>query len=305
MRIGYACINLSLADQKVQVNRSMMKRTFLEKGIAYASTLALANFKDLEKVIDWNIANKVGLYRMSSEMVPWMSEYEIADLPDFPAIARTLGRIGKKVKEHDLRLTFHPGPFNILASNNERVIANTIKELRQHGEIMDMLGLPRTPFAKINIHVGAAYGDKRSALERFAGNYADLPPTARDRLTIENDDKLNMFSVRDLLWLHDRTGIPIVFDHFHHTFCTGGLSEEEALKSALGTWPERIVPIVHYSSSRKLHEDATAGATSHADHIHGPIELYGQHVDVMLEAKAKDLAVIAFRKMNDPLKSMA
>ncbi len=305
MRLGYACINLSLADQKVQVNRSMMKRTFLEKGIAYASSLALANFQDLEKVIDWNIAHKIHLYRMSSDMIPWMSEYELSDLPDFPVVAKTLKRIGKKVKKHDLRLTFHPGPFNILASNSERVITNTIKELRQHGEIMDLLDLPRTSFAKINIHVGAAYGDKKAALERFAENFQLLPTIVRDRLTIENDDKVNMFSVRDLLWLHERTGIPIVFDHFHHTFCTGGLSEEEALKSAIGTWPDRIVPIVHYSSSRKLHEDATAGATSHADHIHSPIELYGQHVDVMLEAKAKDLAVLTFRKMNGPLSSMA
>ena len=295
MRLGYACINLSLAPEKVQVNRSMVKRTFLEKGIAYASALALANFQDLEKVIDWNIANKITLYRMSSDMIPWMSEYDIADLPDIVAIRKVLQRIGRKVKKHDLRLTFHPGPFNILASNNDRVITNTIKELRQHGEIMDMIGLPRSPFAKINIHVGAAYGDKRAALDRFATNFQLLPAIARDRFTIENDDKLNMFSVRELLWLHEQLGIPIVFDIFHHTFCTGGLSEPEALELAIGTWPEKIVPIVHFSSSRKLFEDPSANATAHADHVHQRIDVHGREVDVMLEAKAKDIAVMEYR----------
>jgi UV DNA damage endonuclease len=251
MRYGYACINLTLASQKIVVNRSMMKRTFTEKGIAYASSLALANFIDLEKVIDWNIQNKILFYRMSSDMVPWMSEYEIADLPDYKAIQKILARCGKKASESGMRLSYHPGPFNVLASNNPQVILKTIKELRQHAEIMDMMHLPSTPFSKINIHVGGAYGDKVTALKRFAENYVRLPFNTIHRLTVENDDKVNMFSVKDLLWLNEQVNIPIVFDYFHHTFCTGGLSEKEALFAAVNTWPQDITPVVHFSSSRK------------------------------------------------------
>ena len=129
MRYGYACINLTLAAQKIVVNRSMMKRTFSEKGIAYASPLALANFIDLEKVIDWNIENKMLFYRMSSDMIPWMSEFEIADLPDYEAIQKILARCGKKASKSGMRLSYHPGPFNVLASNNPQVILKTIKEL--------------------------------------------------------------------------------------------------------------------------------------------------------------------------------
>lgn len=293
MRFGYACINLSLASQKIQVNRSMMKRTFLEKGITYASTLALANCIDLEKIIDWNIANHMQMYRMSSEMFPWMSEYEIADLPDHEQICAVLQRVGEKARANKTRLTYHPGPFNVLASITENVVINTIKELRQHGEIMDLIGLPRSPEAKINIHVGAAYGDKTAAMARFAENYAKLPDAARLRLTVENDDKANMYSIQDLMWLHVQVKIPLVFDYFHHTFCTGGSSEEEAFRAAIATWPEAITPMVHFSSPKRS-EIPAASATAHADHIHQQIRTYGHEVDIMLEAKAKEEAVINY-----------
>ena len=294
MRFGYACINLTLAEEKIKVNRSTIKRIFKEKGISYASELALANFTDLEKVIDWNIKNGLLLYRMSSDMIPWMSEFEIEDMPDYEKILQICGRCGEKVAKSDSRLTFHPGPFNVLATNTEQVLTNTIKELKQHAEIMDMLQLPVSPFAKINIHVGGAYGDKTSALARFAENYSQLPNNTRNRLTVENDDKVNMFSVSDLMWLYEQTGIPIVFDYFHHQFCTGGLSEEEAFFAARSTWPEGIVPIVHFSSPKKIFEDPTALATAHADFIYKYADRYHQEVDIMFEAKAKEAAVIKY-----------
>jgi UV DNA damage endonuclease len=195
-RLGYACINNELAVSGVQVNRSMMKRTFLSKGIDYVSALTLMNVSDLSKIVDWNLSHDISFYRMSSDMFPWMSEYELSDLPDIKDIRATLKSIGENVARHNHRLTFHPGPFNVLASPYESVITKTLKELRQHGEIMDMLGLPRSHFAKINIHIGGAYGDKPAALSRFIGNVKHLDSTAISRLTIENDDKANLFSVK-------------------------------------------------------------------------------------------------------------
>jgi UV DNA damage endonuclease len=291
MRYGYAAINLTLAAQKIQVNRSMVKRTFIEKGISYASELALANFTDLEKVIEWNIQNNIMFYRMSSDMVPWMSEFEIADLPDYAKIKEVLLRCGKTAANNNFRLSYHPGPFNVLATNTDSVLTKTIKELRQHAEIMDLLQLPQTPFSKINIHVGGAFGDKISALARFAESYVMLPDNTRKRLTVENDDKANMFNVGDLLWLYEQTKIPVVFDYFHHQFCTGGLDEQEALLAAIETWPENITPVVHFSSSRKKYEDPTSPPTSHADYLYEEVRTYGNNVDIMFEAKAKEAAV--------------
>jgi UV DNA damage endonuclease len=294
MRYGYAAINLTLAAEKIQVNRAMVKRTFIEKGISYASELALANFIDLEKVIDWNIGHNLLFYRMSSDMVPWMSEYEITDMPHYEQFSEILRRCGEKAKDSGLRLTFHPGPFNVLATNTATVLTKTIKELRQHAEIMDLLHLPQTPFAKINIHVGGAFGDKVSALARFAESYVQLPDNTKNRLTVENDDKANMFNVSDLLWLHEQTKIPVVFDYFHHAFCTGGLGEQEAFDAALSTWPEDITPVVHFSSSRKKYEDPTSPPTSHADYLYDEIKTYGKDVDIMFEAKAKEAAVMEY-----------
>jgi UV DNA damage endonuclease len=294
MKYGYACINLALAADHIKVNRSMIKRMFLEKGIAHASALALANFTDLEKLIDWNISNNLLLYRMSSDMIPWMSEFEITDLPDYAQLREVCSRCGQKAANSGMRLTYHPGPFNVLASHSALVLVNTIKELSQHAQIMDLLKLPVSPFSKINIHVGGSYGDKESALGRFAENFSRLPASARQRLTIENDDKQNLFSVADLLWLHEQVGIPVVFDYFHHQFCPGGLSEKEAMIAAAATWPEGIIPVVHFSSSRKRYEDTAAGATAHADYLYEPLNLYGLHPDIMFEAKAKDAAVMKY-----------
>lgn len=289
--LGYACINNTLAEKQIVVNRSMIKKTFQAKGIAFASETALKNVTDLTKIIRWNISNGISLYRMSSDMFPWMSEYEFDDLPDIGHIRKLLARAGTIVRENAHRLTFHPGPFNVLASPNESVVEKTIKELRQHGEIMDMLDLPRTPFAKINIHVGGAYGDKTAAIQRFIANFKRLPDTARLRLTVENDDKANMFSVNDLMRIHDAVGIPIVFDYLHHQFCTGDLTEEEALELAVSTWPKGITPIVHFSSARKKYEDRKAVEAAHADFIYSPVKTYGHTLDVMFEAKAKEAAV--------------
>ncbi|MDQ6815154.1 MAG: UV DNA damage repair endonuclease UvsE [Bacteroidota bacterium] len=296
MLFGYAAINLTLAAKKIQVNRSMVKKTFLEKGIAYASLLALANITDLEKVIDWNLQHDVLFYRMSSDMFPWMSEYEIADLSDYEKIRIIAKRCGEKATTGGLRLTFHPGPFNVLATNTNTVLTKTIKELKQHAEIMDLLQLPHSPFAKVNIHIGGAFGDKVAALARFAESYVALPDNIRKRLSVENDDKANMFNVSDLLWLHNQTKIPLVFDYFHHTFCTGGLSEQEAFFAALSTWPPGVTPVAHFSSSKKKYEDPASPPTAHADYIYDEVKTYDKDVDLMFEAKAKEIAMIEYRE---------
>jgi UV DNA damage endonuclease len=231
---------------------------------------------------------------MSSDMFPWMSEYELKDLPDYQQIKNVLAKIDQKAKEHDMRLTYHPGPFNVLATNSDVVLRNALKELRQHGEIMDLLGLPHSPLAKINIHVGAAYGDRNSAIQRFIKNCSLLPAKVSSRLTVENDDKANMFCVTDLLSIHEATGIPVVFDYHHHQLCSGDLTTEEAMLIAYETWPASVTPVVHFSSSRKRFEDPASSEASHADFVYESINRFGLDVDIMLEAKAKEKATILF-----------
>ena len=109
---------------------------------------------------------------------------------------------GLKAKTHKIRITSHPGPFNVLTSPHRLVVDNCIKDLSTHGEIFDLMGLSRTPYNKINIHIGGAYGDKISAMDRFCKNFERLPQSVQTRLTVENDDKSSMYSVKDLMYIH-------------------------------------------------------------------------------------------------------
>lgn len=288
MSIGYACINLSLG-KKITTNRTMVKRTFLAKGVDYVSDLVLQNVADLERIIDWNEENGIKMYRMSSEMFPWATEYEFTDLKDWNEIQKILQRCGVKATMYKQRLSFHPGPFNVLVSPKENVVLNTIKDLEVHGRIMDAMDLSKTPYNKINIHCNGVYGDKKVAMDRFIDNFKLLSNSVKSRLTIENDDKASMYSVKDLMYIHNAIKIPIVFDYHHHTFNTGDLSEEAALGLACSTWPKGIRPATHYSESK-----IGSKPQAHSDYVERIPETYGNIVDIMVEAKQKDLAILKF-----------
>ena len=290
MSIGYACINMSLG-KSVTTNRTMIKRTFLEKGLDYVSDCVIQNVADLERIIDWNEQNSIKMYRMSSDMMPWATEYQFEQLKDWNEIAIILQRCGEKATKYGQRLSFHPGPFNVLVSPKEGVVANTIKDLEVHGRLMDALGLSKTPYNKINIHCNGVYGDKQSAMDRFIDNFKLLSDSVKSRLTIENDDKASMYSVKDLMYIHNAIKIPIVFDYHHHTFNTGNLSEQDALELAMSTWPKGITPAVHYSESKM-----GSKPQAHSDFVERIPETYGNIVDIMVEAKQKDLAILKFIK---------
>jgi UV DNA damage endonuclease len=113
-RMGYCCLCLSLEKEKVTTNRGMVKKTFLEKGLTYVSELAVKNTEDLIKIITFNGTKNIRMYRMSSDMFPWMSEYEISDLHDFEIIRKNLLTAGDLSKELDQRLSFHPSPYCVI-----------------------------------------------------------------------------------------------------------------------------------------------------------------------------------------------
>ncbi|MBF24917.1 MAG: UV damage repair endonuclease UvsE [Flavobacteriales bacterium] len=297
MNLGYACINqtLSNCNPKITTNRSMIKKTFLAKGKSYASALSLLNCYDLIKILKWNKENNIKFFRLSSDIFPWASHYNFCDLPDYDEIKKTLFKAGLYAKKNNIRLTAHPGPFNVLVSPNDNVVKNTIIDLSNHGEMFDLLTLERTQFNKINIHCNGVYGDKISAMNRFCKNFQKLPLAVSSRLTVENDDKPSMYSVKDLMYIYDKIGIPIVFDFHHHKFCDGGLSEKQALKLALSTWPKNIKPVVHYSESKSLHEsNPNIKLQAHSDYIENLPNTFGYNVDIMIEAKAKELSILPF-----------
>lgn len=290
MNLGYACINMELAAKGITTNRGMIKKTFLEKGVQYASQLALQNVQDLLKILEWNVEHDIHVFRVTSDLFPWASEYQIEALPDFSEIRSVLETAGKV----PVRISSHPGPFNKLAGSGV-TLENTIKELETHSQIFDLMKLPASHWNKINIHVGGAYGNKPETLQRFSQNFKKLSSTLQSRLTIENDDKPGLFNVQDLTYLHELSGIPIVFDYFHHSLHPGTHTEEEAFLAAYKTWD--VKPVFHYSSSRKNTEDPGCKREAHADWMHEKINTYGKDVDIVLETKMKEQSLLRYREM--------
>jgi len=290
--LGYCCINMTLRKDKITTNRSMIKRTFLKEGIDRSSELSLENVRDLVKIIKWNHTNGFKLFRMSSDLVPWASEFKLNEMKDYTKFANVLKGAGALAKSYGQRITSHPGPFNVLVSPNDRVVDNTIRDLSIHGEIFDLMGLERSHQNPINIHCNGVYGDKKAAMDRFIKNFKRLPESVQSRLVVENDDKASMYSVKDLMYLHEHIGIPITFDYHHHKFNTGGLSEQEALELAMSTWGD-YKPLVHYSESRQLEEEGVK-AQAHSDYIYSEINTYGHSLDIEVEAKMKELAVLNY-----------
>ena len=219
-------------------------------------------------------------------------------------------------RRQGIRLSFHPPSYLNLSSPDDEAAARSLRWLSALAQILDMMNAG--PEGVIVLHTGGAYGDKRASLERFVRRWEALPEAARRRIALENDD--SRFSVADIKWVHARTGIPLVFDYLHHLNNPGRMEVLEALATCLESWPRGVRPKIHFGTSRtamklvELKDKATGRVkkrtrppqpTEHADFIN-PFEfiafckeakragLWG--FDVMLEARAKDLALLRLRE---------
>lgn len=292
--LGYCCLSATLRERKpsVYTNRSCIKKTFLEKGLPYVSKLALLNVKDLLAILEWNEEQDIRLFRLSSEIFPWWSEYELEELPDYDEIKDCLKAAGDYATEHGHRLTYHPSHFIVLATPREELARKSLHELEQHSKVFDLMGFEPSFYNKILLHVRATYGDKLAAMNRFIERWKQLSNNARARLCVEVDDTPNAYSVDDLLYIHNKIGIPIVFDAHHVKFCRGKMSAQEAFEVAIATWPQGIKPIVHWSESQEGRKPL-----AHSDYVNGPITFYGKDhlVDCYIEAKRQEKALLRYR----------
>lgn len=298
INFGYACLNVELREKNIFNSRTMRKKTFEEKGLSYVSKLILQNVKDLFQILDWNYKNNITLFRISSEMFPWASEYEFEDLPDIEEIAILLKAAGDYAKITNHRLSFHPGQFNCLASEKDHVIKNCIKDLEIHSKIFDMMNMPKSHMSKINIHLGSTCnGDLKKAANNFCFNFDKLSDNAKSRLTVENDDKSAMFSAKFLYEnVYKQIGTPIVFDAHHFELGPQDSSYEEAYTMSHETWGNTR-PTFHYSNSKKTYEDNSCRVyTAHSDYYYKPFVAVLDDVDVMLEAKMKEKALQKYIK---------
>lgn len=238
MRIGYPCINLSLSCRP--------SRTFRLQNLTWErlrETLA-GNLDCLEEIVRWNAAHGLLFLRITSDLVP-LASHPKNRFPWDEAFAERFAEIGALIRRFEMRISMHPGQYTLLNSPRRAVLEAARADLAYHARVLELLGLDRA--AKIQIHVGGVYGDKRRAMNRFLRAVEGLPPAIRERLVLENDERF--YTLADVLWLHRRSGLPVVFDFFHHELNSDGKSVAEALAAQAETWASADgLPIVDYSS---------------------------------------------------------
>lgn len=272
------------------------------------------SLEHLDAIFTYLQKRRISMYRMSSDLAPYATH---PDMPQFHGMVgesdAELRAAGKRARELDLRLSFHPSQFVLLNSPDPELTRKSIWDLSSQAEMLDRMELG--PEAVLVTHVGGTYGDTAASRARWAQTWPTLPEHVRRRLVLENDDI--RFSAADVLWVHEQTGVPLVFDYQHH-WCLNpaGLDMAAALRAFLRTWPAGVRPKLHFSSPRtelRQLKRAVKGTrkkklvllppvwTGHADFTN-PFEFArfmrdaaGLEFDVMLEGKAKDLSLCKLR----------
>ncbi len=258
--------------------------------------------------------HNIHMYRMGSDLAPYATH---PDMPQFHTMVREsaddLAYVGKLARQADIRLSFHPSQFIVLNSEKEELTRKSMWDLESQADILDRMECG--PEARLIIHVGGAYGDRESGCARWVSTWKRLSEPVRRRLVLENDDI--RYSAADVLKIHEQTGVPLVFD-YQHFWCMNPEKLEllPTLERMLATWPAGVRPKLHYSCARtelreikrknrktKMIETVLQPPiwTGHADY-NNPFEtitflrsIAHLEADIMLEAKAKDLALLRLR----------
>lgn len=283
MRLGYPCSNLTLG---ISASRTFRLASYSEERL---SETVDSNLHALEAILAWNLKHDIRFFRISSTTVPFAS-HPVMSVNWQEHFSDHLRRIGAYIAAHDMRINVHPGQYILLNSPHADVVERSIAELAYHADLLDLLHLDTTH--KIQIHTGGVYGDRDSATESFIASYRTLPEPIRARLVIENDER--QFSLADNRRIHEATGIPLLFDTFHHHLFNHGESLETALAIAMPTWRGHGAPMIDYSSQ---HQERQPGAHTMSIDLDdfAPLArlLHGQDVDVMFEIKDKEASVLA------------
>jgi len=291
VRFGYVAIALGVPEgspNKTTTAKALEKIADREGRIGRLRRLMSANLETTLRILRYNAAHEVALYRFTSKTVP-LATHPLATDWDYIADGQPLWReIGDYVKLHGMRVSAHPDHYTLLNSPKPEVLAASLSDLDYHARMFEAMGLPPSP--SLVLHVGGQYREKAAALRRFAERFAALPGRLAARLMVENDDKI--FTAAEVLALCEELGRPMVLDIHHHR-CNGGGELAELWPRIAATWGG-ATPKVHVSSPK-----SSKDIRAHADYV-APEDLLpflrlaretGRDLDVMVEAKMKDEAM--------------
>lgn len=286
MKIGYACLTVGVPDTQIKTTRKANASS--ERLIA----LIEHNLAAMDKMLDYNIQQGIKMYRISSDIIPFASDLETNPLDWVTLFSEQFQALSKKIHDHGLRVSMHPGQYTVLNSPDEGVVERAMADLDYHTRFLDALDLDKRN--KIILHIGGVYGEKEAAKERFVTNYETLRPAVKNRLIIENDDRL--YTIADVLELSQRTGAPVVYDNLHNAChpSDSQVSDAEWIRQAKKTWSEEEGPMkVHYSQQK---ENSRPGAHTSTIYIQPFMAFYEEiaplEVDIMLEVKDKNLSAV-------------
>jgi len=290
MNLSLCCISLRLQEQGYKFQTMTYTRFASlprKEALEILSARILNNFEVTGEIIQYCHSSGIKGYRLSSGLTPVINHpsvnMSISDLPNSDKIFKEINNVKQIIKNTGIRISAHPSEYISLTNTNSNVISNSICDLEQHGEIFDLLDLPKSHWSPLNIHCRQD-GEPDKVFQEFAKNYAKLSDSVKKRLVIEvNDNKDGTWHIPNLIqYFYDKLGLPITFDSLHQKFCHGSLTEEEAFKKAHSTWSE--TPLFHYS-------EGVDGTRKHADYAIGVPNNYGMEVYWDCELKQKDLAI--------------
>ncbi|MDT0161468.1 UV DNA damage repair endonuclease UvsE [Bacillus sp. AG4(2022)] len=293
IRFGYVSQAVSLweASPARTLTFTRYKQMTKEEGMQKLLAATAENLRSTRRMLYYNLAHDIELYRFSSSIAPLATHPEV--MWDFVAPFRDEWQeLGRLVKDNGLRVSFHPNQFTLFTSPRSEVTANAVIDMEYHYRMLEAMGLENQ--ALINIHIGGAYGDKETSIERFYQNLKTLPAHIKAVMTLENDDKT--YNAEETLAACQREQIPLIFDYHHHMANLSERPLEDMLPDIFRTWDHfGMKPKIHVSSPK-----SEKAFRSHADYVDAEflkplldhLHAIGEDVDFMIEAKTKDKALL-------------
>jgi UV DNA damage endonuclease len=280
--LGLVCVT---ASKEIRYRTITRKRLFEHSASSQRKLLDdiyRDNIQTFDAALRFCEREAISLYRIPSSIFPFADE--AIGRERLGALSGALARSGARAIEKNIRLVMHPDQFVVLNSDSEDVVANSIKVLQMHADIMDLLGQPRSCRALVEVHGGKS-GRANELVERIAS----LPEAIRCRLALENDEYA--YGADEILDICKRSGLPMVFDAHHHVVhdklsSYDHPSVDEMLLKARETWPDPAQQLVHISNGRSGFNDR-----QHADLIDAMPSAYADAPWIEVEAKLKEEAI--------------
>ena len=291
LQLSLCCISSILQAEGYKF-RTMTYKSFSSKSrdesLEKLSDIIRNNFFVTEKIIRHCAANNISGYRISSDLCPVIKHPDIMlsleELPNYNLIEKEINNVSLAIKETSIRVSAHPSEYITLTSEDDIKIKHSLVDLEFHGEIFDRLGLSRTHYNPLNIHVRKE-GDPDQLCNIFMKNFERLSDGIKSRLVLENNDTGNTWDVATLKkYFYKDNNIPITFDNLHHKMLNKGVSEFDAFLDAYETWGD-IIPVFHYSEGKD-------NGRAHKDMAEYLPENFGKNVLFDVELKSKDIAIL-------------